>query len=364
MAFTTAAAIAGLASAGIGIGKQLFGGNGQQQQAFDTLAGQLAQSNANAQNANRSAALAGQLGRAGFTDSSGNSLRYDPATDQWVSTLGALPQQAQTASDQATIARNTTDLRQAQGANERADLNAARAQPLISAAMMRLSQFKPQTTDELSGLLQESAVNANNAVYRPLVADTLRQFARTGTSAGPVLADIGRRSSADLRQAMIDSRVAGLQNVEQVNNSRRQGLQSDLGTAIAAGTPQFQYPQIASNNPQKDMLAAIVARSGNAGLTQAVATNAATSAANAGNQLAGANAGATPDPLAGLTGASTGFDSLSKLLQDKKVQQGLGSAGGFISNTLFPGGTQAFGNNTNILNSRVTEPGLGSGGIF
>lgn len=330
MALSTAAAIAGLASAGIGIGKSLFGGNGAQQQSFNTLAQQLADARNNVTNAQIGAANIGQLSRAGFTDSQGSSLRYDPTTNQWVSTLGPQPQRVQNASDQASILRNTTDLRQAEGANERADLNAARAQPLIDAARMRLSQFRPQTTDELTGLLQESAVNANNAVYRPLVADTLRQFARTGSATGPVLADIGRRSSQDLREAMIQSRVAGLQNVEQLNNQRRQGLQNDLGTAIAAGTPQFQYPGVQTSTNSKDMLAALTDRARTAPFTAAAGQSGVNAAVAAAGQAATGAAGATPDPNAQLSGVQSGFDSLSKLLQNKQIAQGLGNIGDFF----------------------------------
>jgi hypothetical protein len=325
-----AASLAGLASAGIGIGKSLFGGNAAQEQAAAIQQQQLADARANALNARIGAANINQLATAGFSDSFGSSIHYDPATGTWVSTLGQLPKEVQTASDQATILRNTTDLRQAQGANERADINAARAQPLINAAQMRLSQFRPQTTDDLSSLLQESAVNANNATYRPIVADTLRQFARTGNAAGPALADIGRQSSRDLREAMIQSRIAGLQNVGQLNNQRRQGLQSDLATAQAAGTPQFQYPGLAANNPNQAMLSALTDRARTAGYNSALGQSAATGAIGEAGKAATAAAGAVPDPLANLTGAATGFDTLSKTLKDKDFAAGLASLKGLF----------------------------------
>ena len=203
-----------------------------------------------------------QLGQAGYTDSQGNSYSYDPGTNSWVSTLGKLPAQVQTAADQAAISRNTTDLAQAQGANARADMNAARAQPLIDAAQRRLANFQPMTGSELGALLGETAANANTTAYRPVIQDTLRTFARTGTAAGPVLADIGRRSSADLRQSMIDAQVQGMTQAGNINNQNRSGLATDLSSAITAGTPQFQYPGIVPSTNTKDMLTALQNRAG------------------------------------------------------------------------------------------------------
>lgn len=325
MALSTIAAIAGIASAGTGIARALGGNNADAQEKFNILAQQLADARANATNAQIAGAGINQLARAGFSDSFGSGLRFDPATGQWISTLGPLPKAAQTASDMATILRNTVDVRQAQAANEQSGLQAARAQPLIDSARMRLSQFKPMTTDELSGLLGESAVNANNAVYRPLVADTLRSFARTGTAAGPVLADIGRRSAADLRQSLIDARVAGLKNVGDINTQTRQGLQSDLATAQQAGTPQFQYPQLATNNPNNLMLTLLNDRAKSAGYTSALGQNAATEAIKAASAAAPGAAGAVPNSNQGLDNLTSAAGQLKSLVTGNDFKNAFGS---------------------------------------
>lgn len=322
MALATAAAIAALASAGVGIGSTLFGGAGSgttQRTSIDEA--QLAQARQDAINAQIRGAYTTRLGQAGYTDSQGNSYSYDPATNSWVSTLGKLPAQVQTAADQAAISRNTTDLRQAQGANARADMNAARAQPLIDAARRRLENFQPMTGSGLSALLGETAANANTTAYRPIIQDTLRTFARTGTSAGPVLADLGRRSSADLRQGMIDAQVKGMTAAPEINNANRQGLQTDLSSAITAGTPQFQYPGIVPSTNTHDMLAALANRAGSAAYSSALGNQAITGA-NAGRQAASNTlAGSIPSDPVGTANLALASRQVSDLAGGNSVQK-------------------------------------------
>ena len=299
---------AGLASAGIGAATSLAGGRGTGQR-LDFTQAMLAQAQNDAIQARINAANTTRLGQAGYTDSQGNSYSYDPGTNSWVSTLGPQATQVQNAADQASIARNTTDLRQAQGANARADINASRAQPLIDAAQRRLAAFRPISGSDLGSLLGETAANANTTAYRPLIQDTLRTFARTGTAAGPVLADIGRRSSADLRQSMIDAQVQGMTQAGNINNQNRQGLATDLSSAITAGTPQFQYPGIVPSTNTKDMLTALQNRATGAAYSSALG-NASINQADTEAQKAGTNVtSAIPTDSASLVGlASAGKD--------------------------------------------------------
>jgi len=316
MAVTAAiiSGVAALGSAGIGAYTALNSGRGTGQ-SISIDAAQLAQAQNDAIQARINAANTTRLGQAGYTDSSGNSYQYDPGTNSWVSTLGKLPQQVQTAADQAAIARNTTDLRQAQGANARADLNAARAQPLIDAAQRRLANFRPMSGSDLGGLLSETAANANTTAYRPLIQDTLRTFARTGTAAGPVLADIGRRSSADLRQGLIDAQIKGIAGAADINNANRQGLATDLSSAITAGTPQFQYPGIVPSTNQKDMLTALQNRATGAAYSSALGNasigEAGKQAQDASKTLAGAIPSSSPQ-LSGLYAAGTNVTDFLK----------------------------------------------------
>lgn len=342
MALATAAAIAGIASAGVGIGKSLFGGNSQQEDQFKILAQQLALARQNAQQTGIDARNVNRTATAGFTDSSGSSLQYDPATNQWVSTLGRLPQQAQNAYDQATIDRNTTDMAMARSANQMALDNAARAQPLIDAARRRYENFRPMQASDLTSLLAQRAVESNNETFRPLIQDTLMATNRANTGSGQILADLGRASARQLRAGMLDAEIGGIQNVGTINNQNRQGLAGDLAAAQNAGTAQFQFPTIAQNNPNAAMLAAINDRARTAAFTGAGTLNAQTNAIKAAGDAASGAAGKVPDPLAGLQGVQQGLGSLSNLLKTDSTKTGLKSIGDFFSpptdpeDTFFP----------------------------
>jgi hypothetical protein len=327
MALATAAAIASIVGTGVGVGKSLFGGNGAQNQSYDLLLRQLEDSNANRTNTQVALANINRMGRAGFEDSQGSGLSYDPVTNTWSSKLGPIPLAAQNAADSAAIGRNTTDMYQAQGANARADANASRAQPLIDAAMRRMSDFRPTTSEELTSLLTNQAADANTQAYRPIIQAITQAANRSSTNAGGQIADVGEKSSADLRRGMIEARLAALQGTESINNQRRQGLTSDLTTAMAAGTPNFQYPTITPSTNNKDMLAALTSRANASGITSAYGLGAANQAQGLSNAAADAASKRVPDPLNNLNGVEKGLDSLSQLLKDPALK-GLFSGGG------------------------------------
>jgi hypothetical protein len=70
--------------------------------------------------------LINQRSVAGSTDDAGTTVGMTLPRTSGSVTLGTLPKQVQTAADQASVSRNTTDLRQAQAANEQAAIRAAR----------------------------------------------------------------------------------------------------------------------------------------------------------------------------------------------------------------------------------------------
>lgn len=292
----TAALIGAAATAATGIGTSIAAGaNSGSDQRLDYTGAQLAESQNNRVNAEIRAALIGQLARAGYTDSSGSSLRYDPATGQWVQQLGALPQQEQDAASRAAIERNTTDLMQAQGANRRADVNAARFQPLIDAARRRIEGFQEMTPDTLSGLLGSAAADANTQAYRPIIQSTQLDALRSRRDPGNDLAAIGKQSAETLRSAMIDAKLKGITGAADINNQRRQGLSSDLQMAMTGGTPQFQYPQIVPSTQNKDMLAALTSRANAAGYTTALGQRGVNEAVGLEGEATKQQVGAIPD---------------------------------------------------------------------
>jgi hypothetical protein len=264
----------------------------------------------------------------------------------------------QTAADQAAISRNTTDLRQAQGANARADLNAARAQPLIDAAQRRLGNFQPMTGSGLGALLGETASNANTTAYRPIIQATLNQMVRSGQDPGSAMATIGQRSSESLRQGLVDARIKGLTGAADINNANRQGLQTDLSSAITAGTPQFQYPGIVPSTNTHDMLAALANRATGAAYSSALGNSAISQANTLGQSASDTLAKSIPLTNPSLLGLTQAGGSITDYLKSGSFKDLLGTMTG-PSKYTGPSGTDltgSFGDPATLQ----TQLGLGS----
>jgi hypothetical protein len=225
-------------------------------------------------------ALIDQRSVAGQTDSFGTSIQYDPTTNQWTTTYGALPKAAETAQMQAGISRNTYDLRQAQLANQEAALRATRAASAADAAARNVGTFRPMTSDELTGLLQQQASSAQEKTWNPLIADTLRSMARSGTSAEPVLGKLGTDEAQSLRDSLVDAQIKGMENVDTINQSRLKTL-TDAATSTAnLATPSFTYPNISSSGVDNTMAQTVASRAQSAATAPAqgeYSTNLATS---------------------------------------------------------------------------------------
>lgn len=243
-------------------------------------------------------AIAMNRSTAGTIDAQGNQLTYDPATNTWRTTLSGQGQRTQQAFDNANVSRNTTDMRTQQGANDREVMQSLLAQRAADPALRAVQNFKPMTADELTGDLTQQATTANRSVQDPIIADTLRTFARTGTAAGPVLEQLQRSNAGELRKSMIDSRIAALTNVDQINNQRRSGL-TDAYTALrGAGKPSLGFSPIATDNPNSTLSQLMSTRAAGAATpasqgaySSSGSTNAMTGASQlAGNTVADSNA--------------------------------------------------------------------------
>lgn len=308
-------AIANLASSGMR--SQQTNQAQQQDQSLQWAA--LNQAAANQRNQALVQALINQRSVAGTADAYGGGTQYDPATNTWTTTQGKLPAAATTAAMQAAIARNTTDLRQAQFANEQEAVRAARAGPTADAAQRELAGYRPMTSDTLTGLLGQQATLANNAVFNPLVADTLRSFARTGTSAGPVLGQIGRDAATNLRQSMIDAQIKGMTSVDQINEARRQGLEQSAGNTRSLATPQFQYSNVNSPNVDNTMAQVVSQRATSAGIAPVYGM----AGANEASKQLGASYG-----VAGAHIADPNYSSVAQQSLLKDLGTSFGSGGG------------------------------------
>jgi len=355
MALATAAAIAGIVGTGVSVGKSLFGGGGSaQNRQYELMLRQLEDSNANRTAAQIAGANINKLATAGYDDGQGGGMYYDPATGTWHTTLGPQAQAVQEAADRASVDRNTLDMQQARQANMRSDRNAVAAQPMIDAARRRMEGFRPIDAEGLTSDLATRAVDANNQAYTPARQDLLRTITRTGSGGGDLLGNLEQSQAGDLRRALMEARIQGLTGVDQINNTRRAGLASDLQTATAAGTPNFQYPGITPSTNNKDLLAALTSRANASGYTSALGLNAVNSAQSTANTAAGNVK--VPGSFEGLDAISGGMDQLSNLLSSDKLKK------------LF-GGSSSWNPAGGLNSTPGTSPGFGdqrfnSGGVF
>lgn len=226
---------------------------------------QLADARNNQQYVRALNAIAMRMGQAGTRDAEGNVIRYDPATNQWTSTLSEQGFAKQQASTNAEIQRNTTDRMLALIANRGAISRSLAADRATGPALAAIENFQPMSRADLTGLLTQRAATANADAYRPIVQDTLRQFSRTGTAAAPVLGELASKSAGDLRKAIIDASIAGMTNTDQVNNANQQGLLQRYTTLNANAVPNLQYPGIATDDTNKTILTLLADRAKNAG---------------------------------------------------------------------------------------------------
>jgi hypothetical protein len=313
-----AAAIIGSLATVAGVGSSIAAqagrknNTGDQQYALEMQ--QLADARDNEQYQRMVSAMINQRAIAGQTDSMGNKLEYDPATNTWRSSLGALPQAAQTAAEQASISRNTTDLRGAQFANEQAARRATQAGPAADAALRELQANRPMGSDELVGLLQRQGTNAARETFDPLRADTLRQFQRAGSAAGPVLAQLGKQEYSSLKDTLLDAQIKGMTNIGGINQAKRQGLEQSAANAATLANPQFQYPGIQPRTD--DMAKTVAARAQQSAAIPAYGMGGVNTAA--GNVRESATGVKVPAPMNNL---ETIGNTLQKSLGDRDAQK-------------------------------------------
>ena len=267
----TAAAIATILGTAVQAGSTIAGTMGRRDTQAQTgnqyAANQLQDARNNDMYQRALSTLINQRSIAGSTDEYGSTMRYDPATNQWISSLGAQPKAVQDASDLANISRNTTDLRQAQDANAEAVKRANLARPGADTAIRNLQTQRDMPASALVGLLQQRATDAARSTFDPLNADFLRQSQRTGTSAGSGLAALGKQEYDSLRDSLVDSQIKGLTGVDAINQGRRTSLENSATNNVMLATPQFQYPQIqqATNRDALSNLVAARAQQGGIG---------------------------------------------------------------------------------------------------
>jgi hypothetical protein len=291
----TAALIAGgasLASAGIGAVAGSAANQRGNQDARSVDLAQLQDARNNEAYIQQLNSLMLQNSRAGFQDSEGNTLRYDPATNTYVSALGQQPADARRAALNAQIERDTTDQSQARRVNEAAERRALEAEPALDSYRRQIAGYQPITGSQLGDMLQQRGAMASNDAYRPLIQQALTQAQRTGSASGPIIADIGRQSAADLRKNAIDSMIQGQTSAGDINKSNLGTLGNAYGTLSAGAQPSLQFPGIATDDQNKTMAQMAMQR---AELGVTAGANAGRNTALAGD-AAGKAAAAVPTP--------------------------------------------------------------------
>jgi len=298
MVLATVAALAGLASAGTGIYSTLTAGN-RGNPAAPVANQNNEQAAADAAYMRLLNTIGLQRSVAGTEDDQGSSTWYDPATNTWKSKLGTKPAAVQAAADNASVSRNTTDLRGAQALNETLARRAAQAFPGADEARREVENFRPQQANDLTSLIMRNIVDSTNETQRPVMQDLLRNSARTGTAADSQMAALGKQMADNTRKSALEATISGRQNVGQINASMLAPLASRYSTLQGATTPSMQFSPLDDADKNKNLLSLIADRSKTAAVTPFAGMQGLTGARYGQNQAsAGAGAAATGDNTA------------------------------------------------------------------
>lgn len=217
----------------------------------------------------------------------------------------------------------------------------------MSGALNALESYQPKSEANVLGALQDSSTRANQVSQAPIIADTLRQFARTGTAAGPVLAQLERANSDTLSKEMSDNVVKAMSGTGEINTANRQALTTPIQTLTAAGTPNQQNTAPSyTPGPASELAAQVNGRA--TGSATPASAGAGTNAYGtiAGNQATGLRStAALNDPSLGQTAGM--YQSAQNLGKSLNGGSGLGGSINDWYNTNFNGVGAA--NNPNVM---------------
>lgn len=315
----TIGAIGSLIGAGSGMLGGLFGGSSKAaKEKNDIDRASLANAMAQQQFANQLSSIGLQRSTSGYTDSQGNSYSYDPGTNSWKMTLGALPQQAQQAMYGASIQRNTQDMAQQALANEMAMRNAAQTQPLAEAARNALANFQPISGTQLGQMLGRQAQIGQQEAERPILSALASQGVRGNVATGPQMAELGKQQAESARDAQMQAVIQGMTQAGSVNQANLQALGSKYGALAQGGTPQLQALAIDKQTPGDTLSQLASQRALYAGNAPFAGGAAAVGAANAVTNAGSAAAGSVP-PSAGANQIMGIGNQIGSLLQNKDV---------------------------------------------
>jgi hypothetical protein len=316
-------AIAAVAGLGLQAAGSASANNAQANAQYAIEQQRLAEARQNADYQRALTAMAQRQAQAGYTDASGSTIAYDPATNTWKTTLGPQAQAQNVASIAAQIARDTTDTRRAQQANEQELMRAAAARPSAEAARLRAEQFQPIQAADLAGLLETRAATAQNDALRSTLQTVLANAARTGTSAAPIVTSLQSNNADQLRKAIIDARIAAMTGADQINQQRQQGLNANVAATGGQTAPNLQYASPTGADPNKALAAIAADRARNSTLAAVYGGGNVNTATNLMGGASGATAGAVPNSNLLSTGLISAGQQVGALGKDKDLMASL-----------------------------------------
>lgn len=247
---------------------------GQEQLAFNRQ--QAAIQNAIAERLQRQ-------GVAGQRDGLGNEIRYDEATNTWVTALTPQQRQASEAALNEEILRLVVDQalrRRGMQANESRRAVEGRA---ADAAMARYTNTPEVSQEALRGTLMQQAGRGVNQAFDDVQRDMSRQAVRAGTGGSQLVAELARKRGEAQRDAYLEAELKSY-GADGINQQRRSSNLNEY-TTLASRASNFDDTPLASSGTNNAMLQAITQRiggAGQAGTGAAYATGVGTNAVNTG----------------------------------------------------------------------------------
>lgn len=221
------------------------------------------------------AALNAELMRratSGYTDAGGGSLTYDPTTNSWTSKLGPTQQTAYNSMLHAISDKNVKGVADVNRANDLVTGRAIEGNATAHGVLNRYNNYVDITPEDIRSTLINSIINANNRTTQPIVQDTMRQFTRTGQTAGPALARLASDSYDRIKQGIADASIGSIKTASDINAGNRGSILRDWTSLVQGSTPQLQQTNPANYDPTSVMTNLLMSRANNSAAAGQAAT--------------------------------------------------------------------------------------------
>jgi hypothetical protein len=151
-----------------------------------------------------------------------------------------------------------------------------------------------------------------------------------------VLAQLGLGEAQNLRNSLRDNLISAMTSTDQINQSKRAGLENAAVNAATLATPNLGTTSLTPSTNSSTLAQLVAQRAGNAAYTTAAGAAGPNNAANIAGAGFNAARSTVPDPNYGLNQGVSGLKDLSTFF-------GKGGQGGDLINQV---GSWLSGNNT------------------